>query len=98
MDFSEVLIFFLLRPKHHELRALMFVLRHNLKIIGSPLIGNLLSYNECDYLAMHMISFVDPFGNTFLMPCKDPAHNVNGTNVYENEYKHHMLKGLQKEK
>ena len=45
-----------------------------------------------------MISFVDPIGNTFLMPCMDSAHNIHGTNVYENELKHHMLKGLKRER
>lgn len=40
----------------------------------------------------HLISFVDPIGNTFLMPCNNPNHQAKGINVYENEFKHHILK------
>lgn len=35
----------------HELRALIHVLGHNLKMIGSPVIGNYLHDTDCDYLA-----------------------------------------------
>jgi hypothetical protein len=82
----------------HELRALMHVLKHNLKMIGSPVIGGVLqesSWDNYDYLADHMISCVDPIGNTFLTPCQDPKHKIHGNCVFENEYKHHMLKKKQ---
>ena len=80
----------------HELRALMHVLRHNLATIGSPLIGLTPAQNSCfdhySYLAEHLISYTDPIGTTFLTPCKDPKHKVHGTNVFENEFKHHFMR------
>ena len=78
----------------HQLRALMHVLKHNLKMVGTPLpMGNVSeqAVDSCEYLADHMISYIDPLGNAFLMPCKDPTHKVIGTNVYGNEPKHHIL-------
>ena len=72
----------------------MHVLRHNLATIGSPLIGlgNRASFDQYSYLADHLISYVDPIGSTFLNPCKDPKHKVHGSNVFENEFKHHFMR------
>jgi len=80
----------------HELRALMHVLRHNLRIIGSPLESpnswSTSAFENYDYLSEHLISFVDPIGNTYLMPCQNPRHQEHGNNVYDNEYQHHIKK------
>lgn len=72
----------------------MHVLKHNLKMLGVPLEKGSSSdcaFEQCEYLADHMISYIDPMGNAFLMPCNDPKHKVTGTNVFENEPKHHIL-------
>jgi len=60
----------------HELRALMHVLRHNLRIVGSPLEsrGNPQCFDNYEFFSENLISFVDPIGNTFLMPCVNAKH------------------------
>ena len=78
----------------HQLKALMHVLRHNQRVGGVQLTKDEepeSCFEDYRFLSEHMLSYVDPIGNSFMMPCQNPRHEVHGSNVYENEYQHHIL-------
>ena len=58
----------------HEVDALLQVLRHNLRTIGTPLDGqapgwSTSPYDNYTYLQENSICYVDALGFSFLMPC-----------------------------
>ena len=58
----------------HEVDALLQVLKHNLRTIGTPIDGqapgwSTSPYDSYAYLQENSISFIDALGNSFLMPC-----------------------------
>lgn len=47
-------------------------------------------FEDYRFLADQMLSYVDPVGNSFLMPCRNPRHKPRGNNVFDNEFQHHI--------
>jgi len=66
----------------------MHVLAHNQRVCGDD---SDYCFDDYRFLADHTLSYVDPIGNSYLMPCHNPRHKVHGNNVYENEFQHHIL-------
>mgnify|MGYP003340252427 CR=1 FL=1 len=66
----------------------MHVLQHNQKVSG---VKETACFEDYKFLADCMLSYCDPIGNTFTMPCCNPKHKVRGNNVFENELKFHCL-------
>ena len=78
----------------HEVDALLQVLRHNLRTIGTPLDGqapgwSTSPYDNYAYLQENSIAYVDALGFSFLMPCLN--QNPTQTEQVRNMHQHYTL-------
>ena len=78
----------------HEVDALLQVLRHNLRTIGTPIDGQAPSwstspYDNYTYLQENSIAYVDALGFSFLMPCLN--QNPTQTEQIRNNHSHYTL-------
>jgi len=78
----------------HEVDALLHVLKHNLRTVGTPIDGqpptwSTSPYDSYAYLQENLMSYNDALGNSFLMPCR--AQNPTQLEEVRKAHEHYML-------